>query len=112
MVRQEEKRARREKAEKRRAGLPADRRARLRPLPAMRSGHTESFREMKLGVFYTQDRGRRHSFVTCGDHERAGELVRTHAKLVRFGAAAERVAIADGAVWIETQRRDPPPPAA
>jgi hypothetical protein len=105
MVREQEKRSRREKAEKRRAELPPKRRAALPPLPPMRPGHTEGFREMKLGVFYTQDRKRRHSFVTCGDHEQAGRLVKTHARRVKFSAAAERVAITDGAVWIEAQLR-------
>lgn len=105
MVRQEEKRIRRATAEKRRAELPPERRAALPPLAPMHPGHAEGFREMKLGLFYTQDRTRRHSFVTCGDHERAGELVKAHARRVRFAAAAERVAIVDGAVWIETQLR-------
>lgn len=102
MVRSEEKVKRRKNAEERRAKLPQQGRA---PLPPMRPGHTESFREMKLGVFYTQDRRRRHSFVTCGNHERAGELVKSHARRVRFAAAAERVAIVDGAVWIEAELR-------
>lgn len=105
MVREEEKRARRETAEARRAELPPERRATLPPLAPVRPGHTEGFREMKLGVFYTQDRKRRHSFVTCGDHAQAGRLVKTHARRVKFAGAAERVAIADGAVWIEAQLR-------
>jgi hypothetical protein len=105
MVRQEEKQARREKAEKARVKLPPERRAALRPLPPLRPGHAESFREMKLGVFYTQDRKRRHCFATSGDHQRAGDLLKAHARRVQFPAASERIAVADGAVWIETELR-------
>lgn len=106
MVTEQEKQERRRKTTRRRAELSPEHRAALPPLPPMRPGHAESFREMKLGVFYTQDRQRRHSFVTCDGHERAGELVKHHAQQVGFGVGvAERVAIVDGAVWIEAELR-------
>lgn len=106
MVTEQEKQERRRTALRRRAELAAERRTALAPLPPMRPGHPENFREMKLGVFYTQDRARRHSFVTCGNHERAGELVKRHAQRVGFASGAgERVAIVDGAPWIEAELR-------
>lgn len=107
MVTAHEKQERRRKTLRRRAELSAERRAALPPLRPMRPGHAENFREMKLGVFYTQDRARRHSFVTCGNHERAGELVKSHARRVGFASGeGERVAIVDGAPWIEAQLRE------
>ena len=106
MVTEHEKQERRRKAVRRRAALSPQRLAALPPLKPMRPGHPENFREMKLGVFYTQDRRHRHSFVTSGNHQRAGELVKSHAQRVGFGAGGgERVAIVDGAVWIEAELR-------
>lgn len=106
MVTSQEKQERRRTSLKRRGELPAERQAKLPTLRPMRPGHGENFREMKLGVFYTQDRGRRHSFVTCENHERAGELVKRHAQGVGFTAGTgERVAVVDGAVWIEAELR-------
>ena len=100
MVRNDEKVKRRENAEAKRAQMTANRVSALAALPAMRPGHTESFHEMKVGVFYTQDRKRVHSFVTQENSKRAGELIKTHAQHVGFADATERVGLGDGAIWV------------
>jgi hypothetical protein len=74
-----------------------------KPLPAARPGSDDGFKEMKLGLFYSQDKGRVHLFATNGDHEEFGRLLRQHADAIHFERARERISLTDGGPWIRKE---------
>lgn len=75
----------------------------LRPLPELRPGHTEGFKEMKVGAFYDQSRQHLHTFVTHQGPAEAGKLLAAHAAHIGFARAQQRGGLMDGAPWIRTQ---------
>lgn len=91
---------------KRRAGVRTRRRRcgrKCRPLKPLRAGSDQGYKEFKLVVYYDQGRTRRHVSGTRGDHRTAGRLMRRDATRLRLDEATERVAIVDGAKWINGQ---------
>jgi len=74
-----------------------------RPLPPPRPGADEKFKEMKVGVFYDQDKARRHAFATAADCKAFGPVLAAHADQVGLGRAGEAVSLTDGAKWIAAQ---------
>jgi len=107
LVTNAEKRKRRAQAQQRRRRLrkPGVHR---RPLPAMRQGANDRFKEMKLVTFYDQSRQHRLVRATRKNHQQAGRLMRQGLVSLRARGARERLALIDGAVWIArqtTQRR-------
>ena len=74
-----------------------------KPLPAARPGSDDGFKEMKLGLFYSQDKDRVHLFATNGDHEEFGRLLRRHADAIQFERARERISLTDGGPWIRKE---------
>jgi hypothetical protein len=91
---------------KRRATIKHQRKLRgqkAKPLPPLRPGADQAFKEFKLVVYY--DDTRRHWLVegTQGDHEAAGRLMRRQAVRLRLDLADEKVGIVDGAPWIRKQ---------
>jgi hypothetical protein len=91
---------------KRRATIKHKRKLRgkkAKPLPPLRRGADQAFKEFKLVVYY--DDTRRHRLVegTQGDHEAAGRLMRRQAVRLRLDLADEKVGIVDGAPWIRRQ---------
>ncbi|GIW85524.1 MAG: hypothetical protein KatS3mg107_1184 [Gemmataceae bacterium] len=91
---------------KRRATIKHKRKLRgqkAKPLPPVRPGADQAFKEFKLVVYY--DDTRRHRLVegTQGDHAAAGRLMRRQAVRLRLDLADEKVGIVDGAPWIRRQ---------
>ena len=71
-----------------------------KPLPPRRAGTDERYKEMKIGVFYDQDKSRRHSFVSEKDGRAFGKLLGAHAALIQLEAADCALSLTDGARWI------------
>ena len=74
-----------------------------RPLPPRREGSDERFKEMKIGVFYDQDKQRRHAFVSEEDGKGFGQLLGVHAAQVQLEKADWKLSLTDGAKWIWNQ---------
>jgi len=95
---------------KRRAGHVGRRAARVRhgkpnarELPPRRPGTDQGYKEIKLGLFYDQDKEHRHGFVTCRGPEHLGALLRGQGKLVDLEGAREKRSVTDAAAWILRQ---------
>lgn len=99
VVTQAEKLKRREKIKQKRRTCGKKR----RPLPPLRKGADQAWKEFKLVYFY--DEGLRHQqvSVTHQNHLAAGRLMRREADRLKFAEASERIAIVDGAAWIRDQ---------
>jgi hypothetical protein len=102
-VTQAEKDQRRRDQVARRQQRGRNRLGNLRPLPPARPGSDEGFKEMKIGLFYDQDKARRHLFATQEDHEAFGRLLRQHADAIQLERAAEQLSLTDGGPWIRKQ---------
>jgi len=74
-----------------------------RPLPPARPGSDERFKEMKIGLFYDQQKKHRHAFVTEANSQAFGPLLKAHAGQVAFEQADECISLTDGARWIAGQ---------
>jgi hypothetical protein len=74
-----------------------------KPLPPARKGSDERFKEMKIGLFYDQQKRHRHAFVTEGNSKAFGPLLKEHARQVAFEQADECISLTDGAKWIVGQ---------
>lgn len=74
-----------------------------KPLPPPRKGSDERYKEMKIGLFYDQQKKHRHAFVTEEDSEAFGPLLKAHAGQVAFEQADECISLTDGARWIAGQ---------
>ena len=75
----------------------------IRPLPPARAGSDQTFKEMKIGVFYDQEKQRRHAFATAQTHATFGPLLAAFAAQIGWDQADERLSLTDGAKWIATQ---------
>jgi hypothetical protein len=71
-----------------------------RPLPPKQAGHPEKYREMKIGVFYDQDKRHRHCFATAKRWQGFTRLLGIYAGQVDFAKAGEALTLTDGARWI------------
>jgi hypothetical protein len=92
--------------QKRRAKVKAQRRKcgqKRRPLPALRPGADQAWKEFKIVYFYDEDLRHQHVAVTHLNHLAAGRLMRREADRLDFRHARERVANVDGAPWIREQ---------
>jgi len=92
--------------QKRRATIRKKRQQRGRkaePLPRPKTGSDNAYKEFRIVHFY--DEGLRHRFVqaTSGNHEDVGRLMRRMAVQIDLAAAAEKIALIDGAPWIRNQ---------
>jgi len=74
-----------------------------KPLPPAREGSDERFKEMKIGLFYDQQKKHRHAFATEANSEAFGPLLKAHAGQVAFEQADECISLTDGAKWIAGQ---------
>jgi hypothetical protein len=72
-------------------------------LPSPRPGSDEKFKEMKIGVFYDQDKTHRHVFATEKLSKDFGPLLAGYARQIGFEQATETIGLFDGAVWIHKQ---------
>lgn len=92
--------------QKRRAKAKAKRRKcgqKRRPLPPLRKGADQAWKEFKIVYFYDEDVRHQHVAVTHLNHRAAGRLMRREADRLDFRHAQERVANVDGAPWIREQ---------
>lgn len=71
-----------------------------RELPPARPGTDEKSREMKIGVFYDQEKRHRHVFATEKPCEQFGPLLKVFAAQVGFERADQTISLGDGAKWI------------
>jgi hypothetical protein len=95
-----------EEKQKRRAKVKAKRQRcgrKRKPLPRLRPGADNAYKEFKLGYLYDEAKQRRYVSVTAGNHEAAGRMLRRMSDQVAMPQAQERVALVDGAPWIRNQ---------
>lgn len=91
---------------KRRAKIKEQRRRcgqRRRPLPPLKPGADQAFKEARIVTAYDETQRRRAVAVTVGDCEAAGRLMRGLAVTLRLEEANETIANIDGAPWIRNQ---------
>jgi hypothetical protein len=91
---------------KRRARIKEKRRRcgkKRRPLPALKAGADQAFKEFRIVTAYDQSQQRRSVAITRGDCEAAGRLMRSMAVGLRMDQADETIANVDGAPWIRNQ---------
>ena len=75
----------------------------MKELPPARPGTDERFKEMKIGVFYNQDKTHRHAFATEQLSKDFGPLLASYSKQIGFERADQTICLFDGAVWIYRQ---------
>ena len=94
-----------EKKTRRRKTLEKRRRRgrRCKPLPRLRPGSDNAWKEFRLVAHYDETQSHCHVSVTRGNHEAAGRLMARDARAVRLREADERIANVDGAPWIRSQ---------
>jgi hypothetical protein len=102
-VTQEEKDKRRKAHAVRRQQRSAAGVGNARDLAPARAGSDEHYKEMKIGVFYDQPKSHRHAFVTEGDSQAYGPLLKEYARQIAFDQADEQLSLVDGAKWIAKQ---------
>jgi hypothetical protein len=102
-VTQEEKDKRRKTHAARRRQRSATGVGNARELAPARAGSDEHYKEMKIGVFYDQSKSHRHAFVTEGDSQAYGPLLKEYARQIAFDQADEQLSLVDGAKWIAKQ---------
>lgn len=103
MVTQEEKDKRRKAQAVRRQQRSATHVGNVKPLAPARPGSDERFKEMKIGVFYDQQKKHRHAFATEADSKAYGPLLEQYARQVGFDQADQQISLVDGARWIAKQ---------
>lgn len=102
-VMQQEKDKRRKNQSIRRQQRSASGVGNAKALPPARTGSDERFKEMKIGLFYDQQKKHRHAFATQANSEAFGPLLKAHAGQVAFEQADECISLSDGAKWIAGQ---------
>jgi hypothetical protein len=99
VITQAEKQKRRTKVKEKRRTCGQKR----RPLPPLRKGTDQAWKEFKVVYFYDEEVRRQHVAVTHLNHTAAGRLMRREADRLDFRQADERIANVDGAPWIREQ---------
>jgi hypothetical protein len=94
-----EKKARRHKVRQKRR----QRGRKARPLPAVKRGADQKYKEFKIVAYYDETQEHRLVEGTKGDHQVAGRLMRRQAARIRLDQADEKVGNVDGAPWIRNQ---------
>lgn len=72
-------------------------------LPPPKPGTDEGFKEMKIGIFYDQDKTHRHAFATEQLSRDFAPLLTSYSKQIGFERADQTICLFDGAVWIYRQ---------
>lgn len=93
---QEKQKRRRKIISKRRRSKKA-----LKPLPKAKKGETKEFKEYKLVVAYDEQKKHRVVMGTTKNHLQLGRLMKKLANQIELDEAKEKVAIVDGATWIQ-----------
>ena len=74
-----------------------------KPLPSPSAGTTDTFKEMKIGLFYDQSKAHVCVFATHQDHIGFGRLLGQYASRLGLEASSKVVSITDGARWIRNR---------
>jgi hypothetical protein len=74
-----------------------------KPLPPAKVGSDERFKEMKIAIFYDQDKSHRHVLATEKLSKEFAPLLASHARQIEFERADQTIGLFDGAVWIYQQ---------
>jgi len=74
-----------------------------KPLPQPKGGTDERFKEMKIAVFYDQDKTHRHVLATEKLSKDFAPLLASYARQIAFERADQTICLFDGAVWIYQQ---------
>lgn len=74
-----------------------------RPLPRRKAGADQAYKEFRVVHFYDETMEHRFVQATRGNHEATGRLMQRMALSINLAAAAEKVALIDGAPWIRNQ---------
>ena len=74
-----------------------------KPLPSASTGTADTFKEMKIALFYDQDKTRSFTFATEKDHTGFGQLLARSAACVGLSESDTVVSITDGAPWIRNR---------
>jgi hypothetical protein len=106
VITHKEKQKRREKIAIKRRQRPAWKSS-PKPLPPIRRGADQSFKEFKTITFYNEDNSRRHILLSRCKRNRVSPLVRREAGRLKFAEADERIGNVDGASWIPSQLEGP-----
>ena len=91
---------------KRRATIKLKRRRsgkKCRPLPAVRKGSDQQYKEARIVVAYDESQTHRLVMATRGNCEVTGRLLRSLATTIKLDQASESIANIDGAPWIRNQ---------
>ncbi|WP_428937238.1 hypothetical protein [Fontivita pretiosa] len=72
-------------------------------LPPPKPGSDERFKEMKIAVFYDQDKTHRHVLATEKLSKEFAPLLASYARQIGFERADQTICLFDGAVWIYRQ---------
>lgn len=72
-------------------------------LPPPKPGSDERFKEMKIGIFYDQDKTHRHAFATEALSKDFAPLLGNYSKQIGFERADQTICLFDGATWIYRQ---------
>jgi len=75
----------------------------IKPLPPPRPGTDERFKEMKIAVFYDQDKSHRHVLATEKLSKDFAPLLASYARQIALERATQTICLFDGAVWIYQQ---------
>lgn len=102
-VTQDEKQKRRRQHETRREARQEAGVGNTRPLPLLRPGTTDKFKEMKIGLFYNQEKTCTLTFATQEDHIGFGRLLGNQATQLDLEQADESISLTDGAPWIRNR---------
>jgi len=74
-----------------------------KPLPSPKAGTDERIKEMKIAVFYDQEKTHRHVLATEKLSKDFAPLLAGHARQIGFERADQTICLFDGAVWIYQQ---------
>ena len=102
-ITQAEKKARRKKVVTKRRRRSRDKR---RPLPPVKAGSDQSYKEFKIVTFYDEKHENCQASITRLDHRGAELLMRRDARRIRLDKAEEKIANVDGADWIHNRIHD------
>lgn len=75
-------------------------------LPRSKRGTTDTFKEMKIGIFYTPDKTDVLTFATAKDHAEFGRRLEKHAHHLALDRCCSVVSLTDGAPWIRNRILD------
>jgi len=102
-VTQAEKDKRRQQHQQRRQERQQAGIANAKTLPPPRAGSDQRYKEMKIGVFYDQDKTRCHAFVTEACSDQFGPLLKAYGEQIAVHQVTQLIALIDGAKWIAAQ---------